>query len=1096
MLNIGKLAPGAESYYLDTVASGVEDYYTGSGEAHGYWIGAGASALELAGRVEPEVLRAVLGALDPATGQPLTGRMSRRSVPGFDCTFRAPKSVSLLYGLGDVAASCAVRDAHDTAVAAALTYLEQHAGFSRRGHGGAERVPVTGFAAAAFRHRTSRAGDPLLHTHVLVANLGQASDDGKWRTLDGRSLYVHAKTAGYLYQAQLRAELTRSLGVEWGEVRNGCSDIAGVPDDVIRAFSQRRAQIEAHMAARGDTSAKAAQTAALATRSSKNDIPVAEVMGAEWLTRAAALGFGADRVAALVGKDVTAAVEPTALLDTVDELLGPAGLTQHASTFTRRDVVRAWCERLPAGADTERVLALADAILGSGPGAVVRLDHAQALAERLAGDQIIRRQDGQAVAAGSDEPRYSTPDLLALEQRLVAAAVKRQQGGTAMASEAAISAALARRPTLSEEQTQMVRRLTASGAGVEVVVGKAGAGKTFALDAARDAWHSSGIRVIGCALAARAAAELHAGAGIDSYTIDALLNDLDRGGRFRLPRGSVVLVDEAAMVGTRKLARLFDHIEQAAAKVVLVGDHHQLPEIDAGGVFRGLVNRLHAIELCDNRRQVEPWERNALDELRTGDPRAALAAYTNAGRIVIGDTAEAVREQLVADWWTARADAIDAADVGVMIAARVSDVEDLNDRARVRLSASGELTGPTVEAANGRQFQAGDRIVCLRNDRRLRVVNGTRAHVSAVDPEAGTLTACLDGQRVTVVVPRDYLDAGHVTHGYAVTAHKAQGLTTGRTWVLGSDAVYREWGYVALSRGRHSNRLYLVSGTSAASSDEDLHAPESAADPIPELASNLRRSRAQHLALEQLGGAPPPAIEDRRPPSVDRDAMHRSLEAACAQTTTPEHRRLAQQRAAAIAQAETVQQRLDAAKQRAAESTGLRRLLSGDRLAVTRSHVAALNGDLEAWHEHITRLDQALSESAADLLHTARPHSRSTDEAPYPVDQVALRHVTEAAEFDPPDYLLAVIGASPENPTDRHTWRLAARAVEAYRAAWMVTDLVHALGAPPVAQGQRLAYDAAVAAVVAAGGQLSVDNSKEGMQRQGPADHDLGVAIA
>ena len=295
MLNIGKLAPGGESYYLETVASGVEDYYTGAGEAPGYWLGAAAGELGLSARVAPEALRAVLGATDPATGEPLTGRMSRRSVPGFDCTFRAPKSVSLLYGLGDIATSTAVRDAHEAAVAAAIGYLETHAAFSRRGHGGAERVPVTGFVAAAFRHRTSRAGDPLLHTHVLVANVGRAVDDGAWRTLDGRSLYLHAKTAGYLYQAQLRAELTRRLGVGWGEMGSGCADLAGVPEQVIRAFSRRRAEITAHMQARGETSAKAAQTATLATRTAKDRDVEPAVLGAEWLTRAAALGFGPTR---------------------------------------------------------------------------------------------------------------------------------------------------------------------------------------------------------------------------------------------------------------------------------------------------------------------------------------------------------------------------------------------------------------------------------------------------------------------------------------------------------------------------------------------------------------------------------------------------------------------------------------------------------------------------------------------------------------------------------------------------------------------------------------------------------------------------------
>ena len=123
-------------------------------------------------------------------------------------------------------------------------------GGTRRGAGGAQAIAGNGFVAAAFRHRTSRAGDPQLHTHVLVANLTLGAD-GHWSTLDGRRIYAHAKTAGYLYEARLRSELTRELGVEWTPVRNGIADIAGVPPTVLRAFSRRRAEIEAELERHG-----------------------------------------------------------------------------------------------------------------------------------------------------------------------------------------------------------------------------------------------------------------------------------------------------------------------------------------------------------------------------------------------------------------------------------------------------------------------------------------------------------------------------------------------------------------------------------------------------------------------------------------------------------------------------------------------------------------------------------------------------------------------------------------------------------------------------------------------------------------------------
>ena len=180
-------------------------------------------------------LRAVLDARHPDTGEQLA-RHTARKVPGFDHTFRAPKSVSLLWALGDRATLAEVVAAHDEAVDAAIGYLQRAAGFSRRGAGGAETVPVDGFVAAAFRHRTSRADDPLLHTHVLVANLARTTDDQIWRTLDSRMLYAHAKTAGILHQAHLRHELTTRLGVAWQQVSNGYADI----DDMRRRAHQCR----------------------------------------------------------------------------------------------------------------------------------------------------------------------------------------------------------------------------------------------------------------------------------------------------------------------------------------------------------------------------------------------------------------------------------------------------------------------------------------------------------------------------------------------------------------------------------------------------------------------------------------------------------------------------------------------------------------------------------------------------------------------------------------------------------------------------------------------------------------------------------------
>src|SRR5215210_244632 len=489
VLSLGKLATGQAGYYLDqahgsltrtqSVTSGVEDYYLGGPEAAGEWMGAGAAALGLKGQVGGAALNRVLAGEHPATGAPL-GRVLSARRPGADLTFSAPKSVSVLFGVGDDGLRAVLRDAHDRAVADALSYMERHAAVTRRGPGGVHQIAGNGFVAAAFRHRTSRAGDPQLHTHVLVANLTLGAD-GQWSTLDGRRIYAHAKTAGYLYEARLRSLLTHALGVEWTPVRNGIADIAGVPATVLRAFSRRRADIEAELERHGTTSAAAAQVAALQTRRGKDHNVTPEQLVPEWRHRAVQVGLTHDLVQALRGR-VRSAPLPAELVERIGRLLaGPTGLTEQRATFTRRDVLQALCEQLPASAGlrTSDVERIADEFLQS-PRAI-----ALATGERR---EVLPLRDGRMIPTVTSERAYSTPELLALERRILDYAVERQGARMAVASSRAIDRAIERRPSLAGEQVEMVRQLTRDGDGVAVVVGPAGSGKTFALAAAREAW--------------------------------------------------------------------------------------------------------------------------------------------------------------------------------------------------------------------------------------------------------------------------------------------------------------------------------------------------------------------------------------------------------------------------------------------------------------------------------------------------------------------------------------------------------------------------------------------------------------------------------
>jgi ATP-dependent exoDNAse (exonuclease V) alpha subunit len=363
------------------------------------------------------------------------------------------------------------------------------------------------------------------------------------------------------------------------------------------------------------------------------------------------------------------------------------------------------------------------------------------------------------------------------------------------------------------------------------------------LAAARQAWEASGHRVVGASLAARAAAELHAGSGIASFTLDRVLRDLDRPGTGGFAPRTVVVIDEAAMVGTRKLARLLAHAEAGAAKVILVGDHRQLPEIDAGGAFAGLARRLGTVTLHQNRRQHEAWERTALAELRHGDVSAALTAYQGHGRIHTADSADAVRERLVDDWWAAR----QTGGRQLMVATLRTEVDDLNRRARARLIAAAGVVDDDPIRLGGRHFAVGDQVLALRNDYSLGVLNGTRATILALDWKTGDVTTRTD-TGAEIVFPYRYVEDGHLTHGYATTLHKAQGATLNQAFVLADDTITRQRGYSSMSRGTDRNDLYAVGDDEP---DDDHHARKDAPDPLEQLWTTLARSQDKTMAIDE-----------------------------------------------------------------------------------------------------------------------------------------------------------------------------------------------------------------------------------------------------
>ena len=428
------------------------------------------------------------------------------------------------------------------------------------------RIASDGWIVAGFEHRTSRADDPQLHTHLVVPNLLHGAD-GKWSAVDAKEIYRHALTASYLYHAVLREQLTHRLGLAWTAPVKGVAEIDGIPPDLLGEFSTRRRQILTAMDAAGSSGPDAAQAACLATRPGKSRGVHEETLRDRWTARATAAGH---RPRALVGKVMGKRRPPPP--PPVDRLaaylLGPAGLTAQATGFDRRDLLQAICQALPAGRVTDRASleALADRVLESRD--VVRL-----------------------VAPPEDGPRWTTTELLGVEQTALSFARDLTATPARDVPPEQLTAAMSGR-TLSGEQQQMIEALAAAD-GLAVVVGPAGAGKTAALAAATHAWTAQGRAVTGAAVAAVTARRLEHATGIASTSLTRLLDAARRtdpatGLSVGLPRGGVLVVDEASMVDTRTLTRLLRPTRAASGTLVLVGNPAQLPEVGAGGLFTAL----------------------------------------------------------------------------------------------------------------------------------------------------------------------------------------------------------------------------------------------------------------------------------------------------------------------------------------------------------------------------------------------------------------------------------------------------------------------------------------------------------------------------
>jgi conjugative relaxase-like TrwC/TraI family protein len=908
VLSIGVMKTAGWEYYAREVADGLEDYYSGAGEAPGVWTGHGAAVAGFSGTVTGDALALAFGdARHPVSGQRLGGGWRAEGVIGFDATFSAPKSVSLLFALGAAELRAEVRAAHITAVEeAGLGYLEEHAAFTRRGRNGVMVMDTDGLVIARFEHRTSRALDPQLHSHCLILNKVCDTSDGSWRALHGRPLFEEAKTAGMLYQAGLRAELSRRLGVAWGPVsEHGQAELAGIPQELLARFSTRSHEVEAAAEAKiteleralgrgleADERGRVYRLAVLATRRPKTHDPVTEPsLYDRWADEAVEAGWEADAVieVAFGPRRPGARLTPPDVVDTVVH-----GLCGERATFTRRDIVQAVTRHLDPAASAEaaavraHVEELTNTVLADPR--VVSLRPAA----RVDPPTVLVRRDGDSVWDPPQAARYSTREMLTIEGRILHAAQIGRTADIGQVTPDVLERAIAAEPTLlGTDQHHALRAITSHGRRIEVVVGLAGSGKTTMLRVATRAWADAGYDVIGLSHTAVAADVLRNDADMPAETVAKFFHWHDHqpppAGWTLTPR-HVVVVDEAGMLATRDLDRLVTLASRQGAKVVLVGDHHQLGAIRApGGMFAALAHSLEAIELQEVHRFTHPWEAHALAQLRRGET-TGLDTLARERRIHGGPQPRVQGDCLTA-WWDAQRAGRDA----IMLAHDHATAHELARQARALRLIAREVQrdGLRIHTDVGAQtISVGDHIETRRNDRHLTygpdqwVHNHDRWKVISVDRQRGTLEVEHLRHQARVALPADYV-AHHVQLAYATTIAAAQGLTVDETHVVVTPRMYRSELYTALSRGRDANHAYAICDTDT---DTDLAHRQAGRPPTPievlarvaqrerpDWAAHgvLRRSMSRAVHPDVILGRMVEVVRtlQRTPPGPDHDAL-------------------------------------------------------------------------------------------------------------------------------------------------------------------------------------------------------------------------------
>ncbi len=802
---------GAGCYYTEHLPS----YYLNGDEPPGRWWGRGADQLGLRGEIDADSFLALMAGQDPTSGRDLGRRFGEGSVRGYDATFSAPKSVSVLFGVGEPEIRRQVVEAHDRAVEAVLGWIETHAHTRMRRHGQVMTVDTEGIVVGVFRQHTSRKLDPQLHTHAVIANRVPAPD-GRWLALDARTIKLDQRTLSALYHANLRSELTRRLSVGWRSPEHGIAEIAHFDHEVLAEFSQRTTDVQRRVEEKLDRFRRDLQRdptrkerwrlereAVVDSRPSKPHSPTSAQLRQEWKKRVQTLGH-----------------DPERLVDTVlGRQRGMEGIDANRAGMLVEKALDELGERQSTWRPAELVRELAAAVPTIVTAGSEQLtDFLQRLADQVAGARCVDisrpvpvgvslRRDGRPISESAVDRALTTQTILDEEEELIAWA-ERRRAGESVRTRARVTGY---GEELTRAQAEAVGEVADHG-GLELIVGPAGTGKTTALASAVANLGAQGRLTFGVAPTAAAAEVLATETGMAAETLDKLLTEHHHPTRppeptYSLPPGTTVIVDEAGTAATSKLAELARLSDQHDWRIILVGDPRQFSAVGRGGMFAHLVDSYGAVELDKVHRFRHHWERTASLRLRAGDP-GVLTEYEWQGRLH-GGTQEEMEADILTAWQQAR----QRGETVALMANSTDTVARLNRLAQRARIVMGELgvDGPSMRV--GEEWMlVGDEVVTRRNDRTLRtdqelmVKNRDHWTITRIHPNR---SVTLTGRTGTIRLPADYV-AEYLELGYAQTSHATQGRTVDTALLLLDTPTDNRGVYTPMTRGRDVNHAYVV----------------------------------------------------------------------------------------------------------------------------------------------------------------------------------------------------------------------------------------------------------------------------------------------